>query len=253
MGVNYDSLQDCCEPWWIEKDYLEFETGRLVWIYFTYFSIIPYELVAKERTDQNGNKDSTEHRYVDYLIKELRIKEKRDKSILPVAGLPLHDKELYVVSKAKKRPALILPNNSLQLPKSITLGRPSWQRHPSILVAPYYGVGSNGKRAGFSEEFVQRVKHCEYPQLLYSKLPFKDSKTEESILFFNHMLSIGKHHDTIELTPYSLSDDAIEILEEYLEWYLFGRLDNESSIIIDFQREFSSLTTFDSLNQPHKI
>ncbi|RLG33015.1 hypothetical protein DRN98_04475 [Methanosarcinales archaeon] len=47
---------------------------------------------------------------------------------------------------------------------------------------------------------------------------------EESILRFDHIQPIGKHHDSLELTPFYLGDDAVEVIDESITWVTTGKL-----------------------------
>ena len=53
-------------------------------------------------------------------------------------------------------------------------------------------------------------------------LPFPGG--EESILRFDHIQPIGKHHDSLELTPFYLGDDAVEVIDESITWVTTGKL-----------------------------
>lgn len=108
-----------------------------------------------------------------------------------------------------------------EIPKEITIGSPKWQTLPAMLVAPFYGAVFDGRRAGFNEEFVRRIRRCEYPQYLYDKLP-ESGRTEESILRLDHIQPFPLFDQAFQWTPYCLSEEAMIILDEWLQWLIEG-------------------------------
>lgn len=98
-----------------------------------------------------------------------------------------------------------------------------------------------GKRAGFNPEFVRRVRRGIYPQFMWDTLPVGGS-TAESILRLDHVQPIGRHHDSIEFTPYRLSEDALSILDEWLRWLIKGDFE-EDSILPLIKREIERIET----------
>lgn len=121
------------------------------------------------------------------------------------------------------------------IPRSLTLGRPKSQTAPTIPIAPFVGVDQDGIRAGYPPEFVEHVRCCKYPQFVYDRLPL--STVNESFLRLDQMQSIGKHHDSFELTEYCLSEEAMSIIDEWITWILTGMLPS-SGILYDVRRDF---------------
>src|SRR5690606_34576001 len=105
--------------------------------------------------------------------------------------MSLHEGEVWAAYRAKKRPCLVLSNLSQPVDKSLTRGKPNWTTAPTILCARYYGA-TRGTRAGFSDEFVTRIRHCEYAQFFWDCLPFP--RGEESILRIDQLQPVGTHH-----------------------------------------------------------
>ncbi len=64
---------------------------------------------------------------------------------------------------------------------------------------------------------------------------------EESVLFLNHMQAIGKHHDSIEMLPYRLSEDALVVLEEWINWYFSSELE-EDGLLNYFKENVETLS-----------
>lgn len=107
-----------------------------------------------------------------------------------------------------------------------------------MLVAPFYGVDQDGTRAGFRPEFVQNIRRCLYPQFAWDQLPVKGSS--ESILMFNQIQSVGKHHESIDVTDYCLTEDAMKIIDERLTWHSTGLL-FENGPVNDFRKSIEAL------------
>jgi hypothetical protein len=87
-----------------------------------------------------------------------------------------------------------------------------------LLVAPYYGTEMNGLRAGWHGAIVDRIQKCEYPQYMWEKLPISNPP-RESILKFDHIQPLGKHHKSYDVTDYILCDDGLKILDDWLLWF----------------------------------
>ncbi len=219
MAYKDDSIQYYAEPWWVKDKRYTYQNGRLIKAYLPYIHLIPLRLVVA------GGDKATGHDVATYEIKPFSVKKDMRRNGLPVAGLPLHPNEIYRVSRAKKRPAVIIFSDGKQIDSSLTRGKPNWQKSPTIIVAPYYGADSDGRRAGFNSEILKRIRRCDYPQFMVDQLPLEGP--EESILFFNQMQAIGKHHDAIEMLSYRLSEDALVVLEEWINWYFSSELEED--------------------------
>ena len=97
---------------------------------------------------------------------------------------------------------------------------PKYMTAPTILVAPHYGVDRNGRRAGYNAEFVERIRHCEYPQFVWNPLPTVGPK--ESILRLDQLQPIGAHYKSHRVTEFRLSDDALSVVDELIQWLVWG-------------------------------
>ena len=159
---------------------------------------------------------------------------------LPTAAFPEFEGEVRTVYRAKKRPMLVISTGGLEIPKKIIKDKPRWQTDPTILAAPYYGASESSKRAGFSKEFVERVRRGEYPNFHWDVLPLKDGASEESILRLDHIQPVGRHHDSYEWTKHCLSDPAMEIIDQWLHWLIENELPEESELLY-FREQIAEL------------
>lgn len=107
-----------------------------------------------------------------------------------------------------------------------------------MLVAPYYGAGRHGYRAGYRPEFVERVRHCEYPQFVWDHLPFPGG--EESILRLDHLQPVGTHYAAYKLSGFKLSEAAMEVIDEILSWLVWGGVPADSLVAM-YRQEIEDL------------
>lgn len=98
--------------------------------------------------------------------------------------------------------------------------------------APFYGITKGVKRAGFHPEFIERIRRCEYPHYVWDILPLDHG--EESLLRLDQIQPIGKHHDAINCTPHCLTQDALLLIDLWLNWLLTGSIDS-GSILTDIR------------------
>jgi hypothetical protein len=216
-----DTIQAFVSEWWKEEKTPGLKRGRLIWGFVPHVFQVPMVLIPI------GRSDPTNHERMDYRLEPLKAVKYPKLPRLPVAAFPLFEGEMLSAYKAKKRPLLVVSTGGPQIPKEITGGSPKWQTLPAMLVAPFYGAGFDGKRAGFNEEFVRRIRRCEYPQYLYDKLP-EGGRTEESILRLDHLQPFPLFDQAYQWTPYCLSEDALTILDEWLHWLVEGILPEDS-------------------------
>jgi len=216
-----DSIQAYVGKWWLIDESKELKRGQLIKVFVPHVDQIPMTL------NPIGRADPTDHFRANFTLEPLRIDKPSHAYKLPVAALPDFEGEVRAVYRAKKRPALIISAGGPDIPNKLRHGKPKWQTAPTILVAPYYGADKGGKRAGFRDEFIERVRRCEYPHYIWDILPLPGD-VSESILRLDHIQPIGRHYETYEWTRYCLSDEAMIIFSEWLHWLLEDELPDNS-------------------------
>lgn len=218
MIPNYPDIcpQTLIEPWWEEYTDDDFKPGKLVWAFLPHVDQIPYSL------EPIGRNEPTEHRTALFNKKPFKIGAAPTKKNLPVAAMPLYDKEMFCVYRTKKRPAIIISKGGSYVEKTLTKDRSKWRTNRTLLLAPSYSV--NG---GFSNEFCERVRRCEYPQFLWDDLPIGGTK-KGSIIRFDHIQPVGRSKKSIEFTRYCLSDKAMAFIMEWVDWLISDQMDEES-------------------------
>lgn len=226
-----DSIQDLTEQWWIKTPGRQLEYGRLVKAFLPHTDQQPYVLVAKGRTHPE------QHDRADFEVEPLRENAPPRGAYLPVAGLPEYPGEVRIVQRAKKRPAVVLSTSGSEVEKGLRTGA-RYITNRTVLVAPYYGAEQSRKRGGWNETFVTRIRRARYPQYVWAQLPITGAKS--SILRLDHIQPLGTNAQALELTPYKLSEDARLVLEEWIQWFRRGTLDENGGLAY-FKGEMSAL------------
>lgn len=230
--------EDCIQSiidgdWWTKHEDKELCRGALIYSFIPHTDQVPYVF------EPIGRKAATEHDKADVKVAPLKVDAPLKKVDLPVAAMASYDNEVWAAYRAKRRPCIVLADNAADVPKELTRGMPKPSSAPTVLVAPYFGADrSTAKRAGFNEQFVERVRHCEYPQFMWDSLPMRGGP-EVSILRLDQMQPMGFHHHSYSLTGYKLSDTALEIMDELMQWLIWGGFQEDSDVLayIDLMRE----------------
>lgn len=202
--------------WWVQQASPSLERGALVQCWVPHADQMPYAFVPVGRTN------ATEHGHAEVKVVPLKVDQPLKQLDLPVAAMPNHPNEVWAAYRAKRRPCLVLSNEHPQVDKGLTAGKPKHATAPMMLVAPYFGVASSTNRAGYSQEFVDRVMNCFYPQFMVDWLPHPGG--EQSILRLDQIQPMGRHHHAYKPTGFRLSDTAMTIMDVWLEWLLRGSM-----------------------------
>lgn len=221
-----DSIQYLVQPsWWDVDPSRSLCRGALVWTWVPFFSQIPFQIVA-ERVDPKR------HENVSFVVKPLHVGSRGGPDpALPVAGLPrLDGADCFLFYRAKKRPCLVLGGaDQAAIENILVRGMSKSATHTFVVVAPYYGVDQNG-RAGYNPAFVEYIKHAKCRQFFWDILPM--GSQEESILRLDQAQPLGIHHQSFDHTGYRLSHNALEIMDEWLNWFLH---DIDGEVLLSFR------------------
>ena len=133
---------------------------------------------------------------------------------------------------------IVLGSDVPTVDDKLRLDMPKRSTAQTVLVAPYYGSDRDGKRAGYNLELVERIRHVEYPQFFWDKLPISGPK--ESILRLDHIQPVGTHYNSYELAKYKLSENAMEIMDDLLQWLIWGGVP-ANSLILDYRKQIESV------------
>jgi len=211
--------------WWEGATSGQPERGRLIRTLVPYPDMKPFRLVAVGRGD-----DAWQHQRAEFRLEEFRVGDPApDESTLPVAALPVHPAESRFVRRGKVRPCIILATGGPPVARELRRGAASWQSNQTLLVAPYYGIDSDGTRGGWNPEFVRRIQRAEYSQYLWDVLPIGGPESG-SILRLDHVFPVGADPSNWRLMEFRLSQAALEIVDEWLAWHLTGALVEDSAV-----------------------
>lgn len=207
--------------WWEKTAEQTVCRGTLLFAFSPHVDQVPYTFEPVGRTDPGRHSDAI------LRVAPLRADAQLKPTDLPVAAMTLHSGEVWAAYRAKRRPCLVFGCGTPDVDTALTRGSPRSATAPTVLVAPYYGANRKvNQRAGYKPEFVERVRHCEYPQFMWDVLPFPGG--EESILRLDHLQPIGSHQNSYKLSGFRLTEAAMEILDEHLSWLLYGGVKEES-------------------------
>jgi hypothetical protein len=228
-----DCIQSLVGDWWVTGEPFPLTRGQLLYAFLPHVDQQPHVLEPIGRTE------ATDHTKANYRIKPLAVRDARRAPELSVAALPKFEGEVYGVYRTKRRPAVILSVGGDEIPRELRTGGAKWQTAPTLTVAPLYGVAHSGKRGGWNPDLVKRIRRAEYSQCAWDLLPI-GREAEGSILRFDHAQPIGRHHDSYELTPHRLSEEAMRIVDEWYRWYVTGLMD-PAGILFGIRAELMKL------------
>lgn len=211
-GYPEDSVQSLCSSWWTADTDLKLCRGRLIRAFIPHIDQDPYVLIVQ------GRGVATEHKSAHLTMAPFNLKSPPPQPAVPVAALTHPAGERQFVYRGKVRPALVLAVEADDIDRQLVSGSARWQVTKTILVAPYYGADRGGTRGGWPPIFVQRIQRAVYPQYMYDRLPIPGS--DESIMRFDQVQVIGPARTAIEILPHRLSDEALAIVDEWLNWYV---------------------------------
>jgi hypothetical protein len=152
-----------------------FGVGHLVWAPVPHLEEVP-RILEVERAG------SQEHYASRFSIVQTGNTHFRPKQKLPIKLLSLGETEELLVSKAKKRPCIIVAadNTAFEDEKTKTeIGKRRHLQDQSMLLAPIYGTASNEIVDGFPPIMTARIRALLYSQFFY--LPDRCPKTKVSL------------------------------------------------------------------------
>lgn len=211
------SVQNIIGSWWQAASTGTIQRGRLIRTIVPYPEMKPARLLIEGRGD-----DARQHGKATYTIEEFRVGDHQQKfSKLPVAGVSEYPGESHLVRRGKIRPAVVVALSGHPVEAIFKRTSAKWQHAPSVLLAPYYGCEPDGTRGGWNPEFVSRIQRAEYCQYAWDVLPLGGS-SEGSILRLDHIFAVGADPSNWILTEYTMRDEALAIMDDWITWHLTG-------------------------------
>ncbi len=196
------------DGWWEKNDTHQVVRGTLISCFVPHPDRVPYTFEVMGRTEP------TEHARADVRVRPLHADHVARKAELPVAAMPLHQGEVWAAYRAKVRPCLVLSSDA-----GAGLGAKQQAVGSTMLVAPFYAL--NAKATSGASEFLERVRHCEYPGLMWDLLP---TAAEQAILRLDLLQPMGCSPGVYTSSEYKLSPQALPIVDAFLDWHIRGQL-----------------------------
>ena len=172
----------------------------------------PQTILDVERLDPQG------HENLSFTITQIgsdHFQESRNRRKLPIKRLALQGSEELLITKAKRRPCVVLSSCVVGDASKISDSTQQRLARKSVgktlyLVAPCYSVSTMQEPGTFGPELVARIRALQYPHLYC--LPHKRYPNRPgSIVRLDHLFStyLGRGCNPWD---YRLSDDALEVL-----------------------------------------
>lgn len=236
MNYSDDCIQSIIAPddWWVKYDTNKICRGALIYTFIPHVDQLPYTF------EPIGRSKAEQHDRAEVNVKPLKVGEVLKQAELPVAAMPLYGNEVWAAYRAKKRPCLTLGTNFPTVDSDLTKKKPKSSTANTTIVAPFYGADENNNRAGYTRDFIERVRHLEYPQFHWDSLPNKNKNSpKESILRLDHLQPVGSHYMSYKLSGYKLSDEAMNLIDELVNWQFLKGFPKDS-LLIDYRKSIES-------------
>jgi hypothetical protein len=137
--------------------------GHMVWCPVPHLEEVP-RILEVER-------ESSERHYASkFEIVQLSAEHFKAKSKLPIKALALHNTEELLISKAKKRPCVVICCSNTHFDDAVAVQETKGRKHlqdNSVILAPLYGTASPDDDRGFPPIMVARIRVFLYNQFFY--------------------------------------------------------------------------------------
>ena len=196
--------------------------GQLCWMPSLHINKIPM-IMEVERADPKEVYATKFH------VRNLRENDFKAREKLPIKSLSLRITEELIVSKAKKRPAVVVWGSPMifeDMEKLLTsIGRPHLQEY-CLAVIPVYNIETVDHAGGFPPVMVSRIKALMYNQFFYCP-PMDDIGLAEGIARLDRIqVILPTDRAVYEPLPVALSEDALAVLLSMLRFW-FGSVEED--------------------------
>jgi hypothetical protein len=206
--------------------------GQLCWVPALHINRIPM-VMEVERADPK------EMNVTKFRIRDLTESDFKARGKLPIKSLNLRETEELVVSKAKKRPAIIVWGSPIifeDIEKLLTsIGKSHLQEYCLALV-PIYSIETVDHPRGFPPVMVSRIKALMYNQFFYCPAIRDIAFTEGVARLDRIQIILPTERAVYEPLPIALSEDALAVLLSMLRWW-FGPVEEDLDAYRELLRE----------------
>ena len=146
----------------------------------------------------------------------------------PNYTLGIHSDQRPLVVGAKRRPVILISRSARQWRDSTRTSDDCY------LVAPVYSFAGDETKTSYSTQFIERVKGYVYRQLFY--LPAgANGRIREGFVRLDRIHAVPK--ELMEHMPLMLSDDAKELLQHWIRFYLGENLDEVNDVLFQYRQQ----------------
>ncbi len=161
-------IEEVTEQMYLKADGIA--VGQFVWAPVPHLEEVPRILEVERAAGEVHH--ASKFRVVQMTKDHFRARDK-----LPIAALTLGNTEELLISKAKKRPCLVICCNNTAFDDRPILDEVKGRKHlqdKSLLLVPLYGIATPQDERGFPPKMVARIRVFLYSQFFY--LPRKCTK-----------------------------------------------------------------------------
>lgn len=149
--------------------------GHLVWCPVPHLEEVPRILEVERASSET-------HYASNFRIVQMDRTHFKERQKLPIKSLSLQDTEELLISKAKKRPCVVVACQNTTFKDSAAVAELKGRKHlqdDSMLLAPIYGTATLEDVKGFPPKMVARIRVLLYNQFFY--LPKSCPKNKVSV------------------------------------------------------------------------
>lgn len=206
--------------------------GRIVWHPVANLEEVPRVLEVERASP-------TEHYATNFQIAQMDVGHFKDKEKLPIKLLKLQGTEELLISKAKKRPCVVLslPNTGFadhSKRPEISRKRHLWDG--AVLLAPLYGIETAGDDRGFPPIMVARIKAMLYNQFFHVPKTCHLTRigmSQESIIRLDRIFSALPAARAMHMEDYRLSNEPLQLLLATAQERIGGQTDGNLTMVRD--------------------
>ena len=203
--------------------------GHFVWCPVPYLDEVP-RILEVERASSEA------HYATKFEIVQMSGDHFKRKSKLPIKALALGETEELLISKAKKRPCIVVSAQTTTFEDETITSELRRRRHlqdNSMILAPLYGLATPDDPKGFPPVMVARIRAFLYYQFFY--LPQSCPKTKvsigkESIVRLDRLFAASPSRGVTAMDK-KLSAEPLSLLLAVLVERLGGKEDENLSLV----------------------
>ena len=220
-------IEDVCDT--IYEAIRGFGVGHFVWCPVPHLEEVP-RILEVERASSEA------HFATKFEIVQIGEDHFKKKSKLPIKALALGETEELLISKAKKRPCIVISAQKTTFQdEAITneLGKKRDLQDKSMILAPMYGLATPDDPKGFPPIMVARIRAFLYNQFFY--LPQSCPKTKislgkESIVRLDRLFAAWPSRGVAAMDK-KLSEEPLSLLLAVLRERLGGKEGENLSVV----------------------